>query len=418
MEKLRTPCLLLAAVFAALLWGCAAGTEPALAPEMEAPRAEASAVETEAPSPEPEEAAPEPEEPAPETEEAGPSPAEELAAAMTLHEKLCQLFILTPEQLTGVSPVTVAGETTRRALESNPVGGLVYFADNLLDREQVTELLANTQNASRTGLFLAVDEEGGAVARVAGNPEFGVTAFPPMLTVGESGPEAVREAGRTIGGYLTELGFNLNFAPVADVYSNPENTVIGSRAFSTDPAAAAGLVAAAVEGFEEAGILCTLKHFPGHGDTAEDSHLGAAVSHRTLEELREAELLPFCSGMDAGAPLVMLGHISLPAVTGSDVPASLSPELVTGLLREELGYEGLCVTDSLQMAAITDSYSPGEAAVLALQAGCDLLLMPEDFEAACAGVLAAVESGALTEERINESVIRILQAKLDYGIIA
>lgn len=403
MDRLRALCLTLAAVvLAALLWGCGAGQRPPAAPEP------VTAVEAEQSQPGPEPSAPE----EPET-----SPVEELLASMTLHEKICQLFLLTPEQLTGADPVTVAGETTRQALEDYPVGGLVYFAANLRSREQAAELLANTQSFAPIGLFLGVDEEGGAVARVANNPEFEVTAFPPMLTVGEGGSDAAREAGRTIGGYLAGLGFNLDFAPVADVHTNPENTVIGARAFSTDPSEAAELVAAAVEGFASEGLLCTLKHFPGHGDTAEDSHNGAAVSRRSLEELRAAELLPFRSGIEAGAPLVMTGHISLPAVTGTEVPATLSPEIVTGLLREELGYEGLCITDSLQMAAITDSYSPGEAAVLALQAGNDLILMPEEFQAAYQGVLEAVESGAITEARIDESVARILQTKLDYGIL-
>lgn len=412
MNRLRALCLALtAAVLAALLWGCAAGRPETAAPEPP------SAVETEPAQPEPSE----PEEPEPEPstpEEPEASPVEELLASMTLHEKICQLFLLTPEQLTGVDPVTVAGETTRQALEDYPVGGLVYFAANLRSREQTEELLANTQSFAPTGLFLAVDEEGGAVARVANNPAFEAPVFLPMLTVGEDGPDAAYEVGRTIGGYLAGLGFNLDFAPVADVYTNPENTVIGDRAFSTDPAEVAELVAAAVEGFGSEGILCTLKHFPGHGDTAGDSHNGAAVSRRSLEELREAELLPFRSGIEAGAPLVMTGHISLPAVTGTEVPATLSPEIVTGLLREELGYEGLCVTDSLQMAAITDAYSPGEAAVLALQAGNDLLLMPEEFQPAYQGVLEAVESGALTEARIDESVARILRTKLEYGILS
>lgn len=418
MGKRRALCLILAAGLAALLWGCGSSrAEPALPEPVTSVEPEPPAPETPEPEPEAETPGPEPEEPEAEPEPEK-SPVEELLSSLTLHEKICQLFLVTPEQLTGVDRATAAGETTRQALEDYPVGGLIYFADNLRTREQVTEMLANTQSFAPIGLFLAVDEEGGAVARVAKNPEMDVPAFPPMLTVGADGTDAACEVGRTIGGYLAELGFNLDFAPVADVYTNPENTVIGDRAFSTDPAEAAELVAAAVEGFKNSGILCTLKHFPGHGDTAADSHTGAAFSQRTLEELREAEFLPFRSGIDAGAPVVMTGHISLPAVTGTDVPASLSPEIVTGLLREELGFEGLCVTDSLQMAAVTDFYSPGEAAVLALQAGNDLILMPEDFAAAYQGVLEAVESGELTEARIDESVARILRVKLEQGILS
>ena len=178
------------------------------------------------------------------------------------------------------------------------------------------------------------------------------------------------------------------------------------------------MVEACVEGFEDSGILCTLKHFPGHGDTDTDSHYGAARSDKTLEELEDCEFLPFQAGIQAGADLVMVGHISLPQVTGDDTPACLSQDIVTGLLRQQLGFAGLAVTDSLSMQAITDAYTPGETAVLAIQAGMDLLLMPEDLEEAVNGVLEAVESGDLTQQRIDESVLRILSIKLEQGIIS
>ena len=178
------------------------------------------------------------------------------------------------------------------------------------------------------------------------------------------------------------------------------------------------MVAACVEGFGDSGTLCVLKHFPGHGDTATDSHYGAALSHKTLEELEQCEFIPFRAGMEAGAEVVMVGHIALPAVTGEDTPACLSREIATGLLREQLGFEGLAVTDSLSMQAITDAYTPAETAVLEVQAGMDLLLMPEDLEGAVEGILDAVESGQLSQARIDESVMRILSVKLDRGIIS
>lgn len=345
--------------------------------------------------------------------------AREILEGLTLREKVLQMFIVTPEQLTGAAgPVTQCGDTSVQAIQDRPVGGIVYFAANLQDREQTAAMLSAIQAASPLGLFLSVDEEGGSVARLGSNPAMGTTSFPAMGEIGATGdPEQAYNVGLTIGGELGELGFNLDFAPVADVNSNPDNPVIGDRAFSSDPVEAAEMVAACVAGFRDSGTLCALKHFPGHGDTATDSHYGAASSDKTLEELEACEFLPFRAGIEAGAELVMVGHIALPAVTGEDTPACLSYDIVTGLLRQKLGFDGLAVTDSLSMEAVTGAYAPGEAAVLAVEAGMDLLLMPEDLDAAVEGILEAVETGALTEARIDESVARILTTKLAWGII-
>lgn len=344
--------------------------------------------------------------------------AQVLLENMTLHEKVCQLFIVTPEELTGISgTATVGGATTQAALRDYPVGGLVYFAGNILTPDQCTSMIENTQSFSQLGLFIAVDEEGGTVARIGRNPAMGTTSFPNMATVGAQGVSAAYNVGLTIGSEITQFGFNLDFAPVADVNTNPDNPVIGSRAFSSDAEEAAELVASAVQGFRDGGILCCLKHFPGHGDTATDSHYGLAETAKTLDELRETEFLPFQAGIDAGAELVMVGHISTPNITGDSVPASLSSYMVTDILRGELGFDGLVVTDSLSMEAITDQYGSGEAAVLAVQAGVDLLLMPEDLSTAVSALENAVADGTVSESRIDESVLRILTVKLEYGII-
>lgn len=341
--------------------------------------------------------------------------AQNLLESMSLREKVLQMFLVTPEQLTGVSgSVTRAGETTRAALEEYPVGGVVYFAKNLRTPDQVKQMLSDIQDMAPLGLFLAVDEEGGSVARMGNNSAMGMTRFPDMGEIKSA--SMAYYVGTTIGGELGEYGFNLDFAPVADVDSNPDNPVIGSRAFSSDPQTAAELVAACTDGFLDSGILCTLKHFPGHGDTDTDSHSGAAVSDKSLEDLETCELLPFQAGIDAGAQLVMVSHISLPAVTGDMTPSSLSYEITTVLLRDELGFDGLTITDSMSMQAITDSYTADEAAVKAIQAGIDIILMPEDLDAAVQGVLSAVADGTITEQRIDESVLRILQVKLEQGI--
>ena len=218
-----------------------------------------------------------------------------------------------------------------------------------------------------------------------------------------------------IGGYLDSYGIDLDFAPDADVNTNPDNPVIGTRAFSSDPQTAAEMVAAAVEGFADTGVLCCVKHYPGHGDTAEDSHKSLAVTHKTCAELAACELLPFQAGVRAGADLVMAGHIAASEVTGEDTPASLSPQLM-GSIRTGLGFSGAIVTDSLAMEGITGLCSAGEAAVLAVQAGADILLMPNGLAEAFDAVVAAVEEGTIPESRIDESAARVLALKETRGL--
>lgn len=335
---------------------------------------------------------------------------------MTLEEKVAQLFVVAPEALTGVDAVTAAGDTTRAAINDYPVGGLVYFQNNILSEEQFTEMIQNVQQYSmdRTGLpmFVCVDEEGGTVARISGKGVIDVPYISSMSEVGGTGDaENAYETGGTIGQYLGRLQINVDFAPVADVLSNPENTVIGSRSFGSDPELVGEMVAAEVKGLKEQGVLTTLKHFPGHGDTAQDSHSGAAYSYKTMDELRECELIPFRAGIEAGADLVMMGHISLPNILEDDTPASLSYTMVTEVLREELGFDGVVITDGMNMGAIANQYTSGDAAVQAILAGGDLILMSADFYSAYEGVLSAVRTGTISEERLDESLRRILALK-------
>lgn len=345
--------------------------------------------------------------------------AQSLLKSMSLEEKIYQLFIVTPEQLLDVrGAVTQAEPAAQTALQRHPVGGVIFFSANIQTPEQTTKLIADLQDFSRLGLFIAVDEEGGLVARLGNNPEMGTTVFPPMGNIGASGDtESARNVGQTIGNELKRFGFNLNFAPVADVNSNPNNPVIADRAFSSDPRIAADMVSACVAGFRESGVLCTLKHFPGHGDTAADSHYGAVYSGKTVEELWDCEFLPFQSGISAGADMVMIGHICLPNVIGDDIPASLSYEITTEILREQLGFDGLIVTDSMVMEAITGRFSSGAAAVQAIHAGADLILIPENISDAVNAILNAVKNGELSEKRIDESAYMILYTKLAHEII-
>lgn len=337
--------------------------------------------------------------------------------SMTLEEKVNQLFMITPEALTGVGTVIQAGDGTREALAEHPVGGLIYFAQNLKDPDQTRTMLENTQEyaSARSGfpIFLSVDEEGGQVARVGSNPSFGVPEIGNMSEVGAGGDtQEAYETGSTIGAYLKDLGFNMDAAPDADVLTNPANEVVKYRSFGSDPELVSRMAAAELKGLNDQGIIGMYKHFPGHGGTTADSHEGYVYVEENLEELKSGALVPFQDGADNGLRVIMVSHIACPEVTGDNTPATLSRQLVTDLLREDMGFDGLVITDALNMGAITEQYSSAEAAVAALNAGVDMLLMPADFQAAYDGVMAALENGELTEERIDESVRRILEIKL------
>ncbi len=338
----------------------------------------------------------------------------ELVAAslsdMPLEDKVAGLFIVTPEALTGVATATQAGEGTQTALIEYGVGGLIYFDKNILDKEQITEMLSSTVSKSRYPLFLAVDEEGGSVSRVA-QSGIDVIQVDSMSSIGESGDTVqAYEAGLTIGTYLKELGFNLDFAPVADVADSGESA-LGDRVFSSDAQVTGDMVANMVEGIEDTGVSSCLKHFPGIGDEAEDTHDGKVESSKTLDEMRESNFVPFKSGIEAGADFVMVSHMTVSSGDENAIPSSLSKTIITDILRNELGFQGVVITDALNMGAITDYYTAAEAAVMAIEAGADMLLMPEDFHTAYDALLAAVQDGTISEERINESLERIYRVK-------
>lgn len=342
----------------------------------------------------------------------------EILESMTLEEKVCQLFMITPEALTGVGTVVQAGTSTKNAIDQYPVGGLIYFSQNLQDPDQTRTMLANTQQYAkeRTGfpIFLSVDEEGGQVARVGSNPAFGVEKIGNMSDVGSRGDtQEAYEVGSTIGAYLSDLGFNMDAAPDTDVLTNPDNQVVKYRSFSSDPQLVTEMAASELKGLNEQGIIGMYKHFPGHGGTTDDSHEGYAYVDDTLEELKSGAFVPFQDGIDNGIQVIMVSHISCPNVTGDNTPATLSKMMITDILRNNMGFDGMVITDAMNMGAITARYSSSEAAVAALNAGVDMLLMPEDFQSAYQGVLDAVKDGTVSEERIDESVQRILEVKLE-----
>ncbi len=354
------------------------------------------------------------------------SPQEDVLKSMTLEQKVGQLFIIRPDQLDTTltceemhnQDVPYEGEMTdvkRDTLIRYPAGGFVLFKKNISGPEQLKRFTADLKDAclSMCGIppIIAIDEEGGRIARIANHESFDVPKYESMTAIGDSGDvQKAKEAGSAIGKYLGEYGFTMDFAPVADVNTNPENIVIGNRAFGSDPQLVSKMVKAYLDGLHEQGIAGSIKHFPGHGDTKDDTHSSYVAVHKTWDVLLGAELIPFRENFNK-ADSVMVAHISLPNVTGDGLPASLSKELVTGKLRGELGYDGLVITDALSMGAIVHAYGSAEAAILAFEAGNDILLMPWDYREAFDGVLQAVRSGRISEERLDESVRRILRIK-------
>lgn len=343
-------------------------------------------------------------------------------AEMTPEEKAAQLFIILPEALMDdVGTVTAAGKSTRSAINEIPVGGFIYMNNNLESEKQVCEMLGNVQEYSleRTGIpmFLTVDEEGGTVTRISGRGKFAVPNIGDMSEIGAQGDyEKAYGVGASMGEYLGNLGFNVDFAPDTDVLTNPDNQVVKRRSFGEDPEVVSDMAFAVRKGLEEHGVYAVYKHFPGHGMTAGDTHEGYAYSKKTLEEIETCELIPFQRGVEEKVSFIMVGHISTPEITGDNLPASMSKYMITDLLRDKMGYEGIIITDAMNMGAIVQKYSSAEAAVKSLQAGADIILMPENFKSAYKGVLKAMKDGTLSEERVDEALRRILYVKFQMQI--
>lgn len=330
---------------------------------------------------------------------------------MSIEDKVAQMFFITPEALTGVGTVTKSGEKTKEQLAKYPVGGIVYFSKNIKSAEQFADMTAVIKSESKRVPFLGIDEEGGSVARIADSP-ISVEKTASAAEIGAGGDaQAAYAAGNKIGGYLISNGINYDFAPVADVLTNPDNELMQERAFGNDSALVGEMAAQMTLGLQDAGVSACLKHFPGLGGVDSDTHQNKVVSDRTLEQMQAEEFVAFKAGIEAGADSVMVSHLSVPAVIGDETPSSLSKVMITDLLRGELGYDGIVITDALNMKAVTSSYSSKEAAVLAVEAGVDMLLMPDNFEEAYQAVVDAVKDGTISEDRINESVTRIFRVK-------
>ena len=329
---------------------------------------------------------------------------------MDAAEKAGQLIMADFRTNADGTGMTVLSDEAKKAIEEYHIGGVILFAENLDTKEQTQQLTEDLQKASDFGLLIGIDEEGGLVSRLnKSNIEHEI--FPPAAEI-----EDAAYAGRTIGTELAELGINVDFAPVADVNTNPDNPVIGTRAFSADPQAAASKVAEFITAIEETGVSACAKHFPGHGDTAMDSHLGETYVEHDMERLRRVEFVPFQQAITAGTDFIMVGHIKTPNATTDGLPATLSSEML-GILRNDLNFDGIIITDAMNMGAIVEQYGSGESAVMAVQAGVNVILMPANLTEAADALTAAIENGTISEERVNETLWHVLSLKYEKGIL-
>ncbi len=343
--------------------------------------------------------------------------ADEILETMTLEEKIGQMFLVCTDDL-DYNAETAMTDEMENNLKTYKPGGIIMFSFNIENRNQITTFIQSLQDSSELPLFIAVDEEGGNVARIANTDGIGTTKFPAMAEIGATGnTKKAYEVGSTIGSEISELGFNLDFAPVADITSEESNSEIGSRSFGTDKDVVGDMAAAVVKGLQANNVSATLKHFPGQGDLEEDTHAGYANLGKTIDELRETEFKPFQKGIKAGADFVMISHASVKNITENDVPSSLSSLIVSDILKDELQFEGVTITDALNMKSITKFYDADEAAIAAVNAGEDIILMSEDYEMAYEGVLNAAEDGDIKKSTINSAVKRILMVKIKRGII-
>lgn len=351
------------------------------------------------------------------------SEVEEMLRKMTLREKVGQLFFVRPEALdpdihwenppTDLAPLKLqeVNEKMKQQNKSYPVGGIILYDWNINDEAQLAKFLPQLKALNGKPL-ICIDEEGGRVARLANNPNFHVKKYESMAAIGATGnPANAYECGNTIGTYLKKYGFDIDFAPVADVNTNPDNIIIGKRAFSDDPAVAAPMVVNYLQGLKDAGIVGCIKHFPGHGDVKTDTHYGYAQTQKTWAEMLSCEMVTFRAGINWGCQLVMTAHIGAPKVIGSDIPSTMSSVMLQNKLRGELGYRNIIVTDALEMGAITKQYTNVDAVLGCLQAGVDIVLCPKEYAEVFDAVVKAVENGTISETRLNDSVRRILMLK-------
>lgn len=342
------------------------------------------------------------------------SKAEKILGDMTLEEKIYQMIALTPEQLTGISQATMGGQTTKDAIEKYPVGTIIYSENNVIDEAQITSMVNNTKEFAQITPFMAIEEEPGTYSVLS--KTIGKDAFKDAYEYRKSEASEVEAAYKALGTNLLNCGFNLNIAPIADMWVEPGNTYIARRSFGNTYVECSANTIAAIKGTADSGILAAMKYFPGYGASKQNPENEKCVSDRTLDDLKNYEFNAYKEGIDAGADFVMCANVWMPKIDPY-YPASLSTIFINDLLKKELGFEGVVMSGDFRMKSISQSYTSGDAAVRAIDAGCDIIVCPEDFNEAVQAIVKAVENDEISEKRINESVMKILEKKESAGII-
>lgn len=334
-----------------------------------------------------------------------------LLEEMTLEEKIGQMMIIHYRE-------PKLDETLSNMLETIKPGGFIFFKENLVTYEDSLELIKSIKDSAKIPMFLSIDQEGGKVDRLKTIKGISFSNMPAMSEIGKTNNEDIAYGtGAQIAHNLKMLDLNMNFAPVLDIYSNPKNTVIGTRSFGDNVEIVSKMGLALSKGLKDNDIIPVYKHFPGHGNTETDSHVALPIVTKSKEELLKEELIPFKNAITNGAEVIMIGHLAVPSITNSYIPASLSKKIITNLLKEELNYQNIVITDALNMKALTDNYSEKEIIEKAINAGVDILLMPENPINAVNIIKEGITSGSIKEEQINSSVKKILNLKYKYNII-
>lgn len=334
-----------------------------------------------------------------------------LLEEMSLEEKIGQMMIIHYRE-------SKLDETLSNMLETIKPGGFIFFKENLVTYEDSLELIKNIKNSAKIPMFLSIDQEGGMVDRLKTIKGITFSKMPSMAEIGTTNDTSIAYGtGAQIAHNLKMLDLNMNFAPVLDIYSNPKNTVIGTRSFGNNAEIVSKMGLALSKGLKDNDIIPVYKHFPGHGNTETDSHVALPIVTKSKEELLKEELIPFKKAIDDNAEVIMIGHLAVPAITNSYIPASLSKKIITNLLKEELNYQNIVITDALNMKALTNNYNEKEIIEKAINAGVDILLMPENPINAVNVVKEGIASGSIKEEQINSSVKKILNLKYKYNII-
>lgn len=332
---------------------------------------------------------------------------DEMMSNMTTDEKIAQMMIVYYRN-------PYMDNTLKKTLESVKPGGFILFNENITTYENTLKLIKEIKSSSNIPMFIAIDEEGGNVQRLLALTDKEVTDIPYMQEVGKKDDEKLTyDVGKVIAEELRVFGINMDFAPDIDVFSNPNNTVIGKRSFGSSPKFVSRHGLTLAKALEDNNVIAVYKHFPGHGNTEVDSHKDLPIVSKTKDELMKSDLVPFIDAIENNASVIMIGHLAVPEITKNNVPASLSKTLITDFLKGELNYKGLVVTDALDMKALTNYYSDEEICGKAVEAGVDILLMPSSSRKCLKSVKDALNDGKITEERIDESVRKILRLKIE-----